>query len=78
MRNVLAVLILGISIALPGAAAFAGGEGERGADSDHLNRLQFPEVVFRPQPTGTGTIAGPGRELSPWAQMRYDNYGSNR
>jgi hypothetical protein len=58
MKKMLAMLILGASIALP-AAAFA---AEQGTDNhpDH-STPQAPAVYLQTDQTNPGTIAGPGQ-----------------
>ncbi len=72
MRKMLAVLVLGVSLALP-AAAFA----EAGDDHhpDHPSTWQVSQVVLQTEPTNLGTVAGPGQNQPVWIQQRYDNYG---
>ena len=69
MRSVLAILVLGATIALTGATAFAGGE-EGG--QDRTPTFQAPRVVVRAEPTTQITIAGPSKELPNWTRLRYD------
>ena len=56
MKKMLAMLILGATIALP-AAAFAGGE-EGGKDR---STSQAPAVYLQTESTNPGTVAGPSQ-----------------
>ncbi len=59
MKKMLAMLILGATIALPGAA-FA---NEAGTDNypDHSMPYQAPAVYLQTGPTNLGTVAGPSQ-----------------
>lgn len=78
MKKMLAMLILGASVALP-AAAFAGEPGERGSDNyvDRSFQNQAPVVYTQPGSTDQGTIAGPGLSPSPIVDTSREN-GNNR
>jgi hypothetical protein len=73
MRNVLAVLVLGVSIALTGATAFAGDD----THPDHDMWLTRG-VVLQPQPTtlaDRGTLAGRDQtkpHFGPYHELRLD------
>lgn len=69
MRKLLALLIVGTSVAVVEGAAFAGEPGKDSADHQ-----KFPEAaVIRASTTDTGTIAGPRTPPSVWNELRYDN-----
>ena len=55
MRRMLALVVLGVSIALTGATAFA--ESERGG-ADHDYKYQAPQVIVQTDPVNPGTFAG--------------------
>ncbi len=73
MRNVLALLIVGTSVAVAGGASFAGEPGK-----DSVDRVYPPAAVSRAEATNTGTIAGPSTPRCVWCEMRDDNYDSGR
>jgi hypothetical protein len=59
MKKMLAMLILGASIALP-AAAFVGGD-EGGQDRIDRGTSQAPAVYLQTEPANPGTVAGPSQ-----------------
>jgi hypothetical protein len=58
MKKMLAMLILGASIALP-AAAFA---AEQGTDNHPDGTVPAAPVYLQSGPTDSGTVAGPGQQ----------------
>jgi hypothetical protein len=81
MKKVLAMLILGATIALPAATAFA----EPGDDHhpDHPATWQATGVTLQTEPTtpaDPGTLAGPGstQPYGPYFQQRLDNMGGEK
>ena len=75
MKKMLAMLILGASVALP-AAVFA---AERGSDNyfDQVFPSQAPAVYTQNGSTDQGTVAGPGMHPSPIVDTSREN-GNNR
>ena len=77
MRKMLAMLIVGATIALPAAGAFAGDDSN--SNDDHLNMWQAPAVVLQTEPTtpaAPGTLAGPGQAptyFGPYHELRLEN-----
>ena len=77
MKQVLAMLIMGATIALPAAAAFAGDDQH----PDHPDMWQAPGVVLQTEPATPaepGTLAGPGQAptyFGPYHEQRLDNMG---
>ena len=73
MRKMLAMFVLGVSILLPAAAAFA----EAGDDHhpDRPNTYTPAPVMLQTEPTNPGTVAGTDQSVPIWMQQRYDNYG---
>ena len=75
MKKMLAMLVLGASIAMP-AAAFA---AEAGTDNhpDHSMPYQAPAVYTSAGSTDQGTVAGPGMRPSLIVDTSREN-GNNR
>ena len=75
MKKILAMLILGTSIAMP-VAAFA---AEAGTDNhpDRLTLDQAPAVYMPAGSTDRGTVAGPGQRPSLIVDTSREN-GNNR
>ena len=77
MRKMLAMFIVGATIALPAAGAFAGDD----LNNDHPNMWQTPGVVLQTEPTtpaAPGTLAGPGQaptDFGPYHELRLENMG---
>lgn len=77
MRKMLAMLIVGATIALPAAGAFAGDD----RNNDHPDTWQSPAVVLQTEPAtpaGPGMLAGPGQAptyLGPYNEQRLENMG---
>jgi hypothetical protein len=77
MKKLLAMLIVGATIALPAAGAFAGED----THPDRPNMWQTPGVVLQTEPAtpaAPGTLAGPGQaptDLGPYHELRLENIG---
>jgi hypothetical protein len=72
MRRMLALLILGASIAIPGAAAFA-----EAGDDHHPGRpnTATPPVMLQMEPTNQSAVAGSDAQLPVYIPMRFENFG---
>ncbi len=76
MRTLLALVILGVSLAFFGIAAFAaGGDDNR---PDYRGPNQYAPPVVQVGPTSPGTIAGPGLAPTAWWQHVRDERGDGR
>lgn len=73
MRKMLAMFVLGASIMLPAATAFAEAGDDHHPDRPNTNAPSF--VVLQTEPTTLGTVAGSDQKVPTWIQLRYDNYG---
>ncbi len=71
MKKMLAMLILGASIALP-AAAFAGGD-EGGQDRIDRGTSQAPAVYLQTEPANPGTVAGPDQNRNPIVELEHEH-----
>jgi hypothetical protein len=77
MKRMLAMLIVGATIALPAAGAFAGDDSH----PDHMDPWQTPGVVLQTEPmtpAAPGTLAGPDQtqpNYGPYHELRLDNMG---
>jgi len=67
MKKMLAMLILGATIALP-AAAFAADEG----GPDHADRGTSQVVYLQTETANPGTVAGPGQYQNPIVEVEHD------
>ncbi|HLW60708.1 MAG TPA: hypothetical protein VKV57_12395 [bacterium] len=75
MKTMLVMLILGMSIALPGAASAAAGDDTH---PDRSNPWQAAQGAPETEPTNLGTVAGPAQaqpNFGPYSQQRLDNRG---
>jgi hypothetical protein len=73
MRRILAIMFVGVSIAVPGAIAFAAGDPGK----DTVDHQKFPEPTFaQAQTTSAGTTAGPSNQLPVWVHLRHENIGN--
>ena len=77
MNKMLVTLIVGATIALPAAGAFAGDDQH----PDHPDMWQTPGVAVQAEPTtpaDPGILAGPGQAptyFGPYHEQRLENFG---